>query len=243
MYLRKQPEARKAPSISNQTQTSKLFRLFDLTQELQDKIFAIANPYVEDLKIVFLEAWKRDELRQRQLQGLGYVTRPFPESPVEAWMVSKRWFTAATEAWFAARTFEQDVYNDLDLDKAVGEQFLDRRFGLFFEYARHAVIKYYVEEEDTIEQLGRCRSLKHLEINTLENIFYPLGGKDVYPWEQRYKGSRIVEALSKSGVGALRGLRSIKFAPVCSNCINTPAKKAESGGQFSDCAVMGKNCR
>lgn len=97
-------------------------------------------------------------------------------------MTSKRWFTAAAKAWFGAEAFDQDVSHDPDLDKAVGEQFLDHRFGLFFEYARHDVIKYYVEEEDTIEQLGRSRSLKHLEINTLENIFHPLGDdNDVYP--------------------------------------------------------------
>lgn len=78
------------------------FRLFDLPQELQDSIFALAYQQPEIIRIISKHEWDQQEDERRRRNRSTYTPKPFPPPKVSEWLVSRRFLLAASAAWFAS---------------------------------------------------------------------------------------------------------------------------------------------
>jgi hypothetical protein len=204
------------------------FRLYDLPPELQDTIFEYAYPQCDNLKINFKKTWDLDEQYKRRRKGPNYVRRAFPSLKVETWMVSRRFFRAAAEAWMSAQAFHQQVLGSDDF--TISEAFLLQDNKLFFEFGRHAVVKIENFRDDILPAVARCQNLRSLKLLVNEDLFEPLDRYVKIPWEEGITDDELSRVLSQSDVLALRKLESIPrldhvdFDVTRSHFLNSSAK-------------------
>lgn len=112
-------------------------RLFDLPQEIQDRIFTLAYPETESLSIVPKTSW---ESRQEHTRKLGKVPRPFARK-VDEGMVSKRYFRMAAKAWMTAQKLAK--FSQVKLWQSALYTLLDQKCDIFMDYAKEAHVRMF----------------------------------------------------------------------------------------------------
>ncbi|KAF2766002.1 hypothetical protein EJ03DRAFT_193211 [Teratosphaeria nubilosa] len=81
--------------------------LFSIPQELQDEIFNFAYPREGEMNVICREDWRRRESERKRQDRKNYVKRPFPKSKVDDFMISKKFFLAASRAWVGNQHFAE----------------------------------------------------------------------------------------------------------------------------------------
>jgi hypothetical protein len=152
------------------------FRLFDLAQELQDKIFELA--YTEpNFRIVFKSMWESKQTHVRNTTGKAKVDFPTHASKVNEWMVSKKYFRAAAKAWVDAHTSLEFVRSQMkggfmDMDERFPPMFdMKEGAGLFREFGRAFVVDLYSPETTYISRLSQCRRVQNIIYVVREGYF------------------------------------------------------------------------
>jgi hypothetical protein len=177
------------------------FRLFDLAQELQDKIFQLA--YTEpNFKIVFKSMWESKQTHVRNTTGKAKVDFPTHASKVNEWMVSKKYFRAAAKAWVDAQTFLEFVRSQMkggfmDMDERFPPMFdMEEGAGLFREFGRAFVVDLYSPETTYISRLSQCRRVQNIIYVVREGYFEGIDGG--LAWDIVFTDEELVGLLGQA---------------------------------------------
>jgi len=143
-------------------------------------------------------------------------------------MVSKRFFRAAARAWMSTQAFHQRVLGSDDF--TVSEAFLMKDNKLFYEFARHAVLRIENFRDDFLPSVARCQNLRSLELLVDEGLFEPLDRHARLPWGEAFADEELSKVLSQRDILALRNLENIPrldqidFDVTGSHFLNSPEK-------------------
>jgi hypothetical protein len=174
------------------------FRLFDLAQELQDKIFEFA--YMEpDFTIVYKSTWER---RQKHLRNTGKPKVGFPTHKVNEWMVSKKYFRAAAKAWVEAQTSFEFIRSQVDggLTDA-HERFppmlnMNEGAGLFLEFGRTFVVDMDAPEGVLGSIISKCRRVQNV-IGVVWERYFDMIDRGL-AWEIEFTEEELVGLLERA---------------------------------------------
>lgn len=152
--------------------------LWDLPQELIDMVFNLAFQRPTSSKWIYKGRWDNREEHHKKENFSGYVKKPFPQRKIEDFLVSKRFFTAASQAWFSSGTWSVD---DRNWRFSIVDSFLECENGLFFQYAKK--LKRFSTGYDY--EISKMAGLRELELKIGEDEFDELGLQDRYAWEHQ----------------------------------------------------------
>lgn len=174
------------------------FPLFDLPQELQDQIFALAHPREDDLRLISKRDWD-DRQQHKRKTGGSSVPKPFIPK-VNAWLVSRRYFRQAPNAWMGAQLFSQSH----------SEILLSDNSGLFMEYATDLSIRVFSNlSKHAFGMVARGRSLKTLSVVLSDNIFDEI--QDKLAWTSRLSDTELAFVAEANGMRIAAELHELRF--------------------------------
>lgn len=176
------------------------FPSFDLPQELQDQIFALAHPREDGLRLFSKGEWNARQQHKRKTGGSS-VLKPFIPK-VNAWLVSRQYFRQAANAWMGAQLFSQSRSEILLYDNP----------GLFLEYATDPSIRVFTSfSEHVFEMVARCRSLKTLSVVLADNMFDEI--RDKLAWTSRLSDTELAIVAKANGMRVEAELHELRYVP------------------------------
>ncbi|KAF2166620.1 hypothetical protein M409DRAFT_23254 [Zasmidium cellare ATCC 36951] len=180
--------------------TPKKISLFDLPVELQDAIFDYAYPPIVHLKLTTKACWEADEY-YRCLRRDTHQIRPFPDVKISEFLVSKKFFGTAIEAWMrnqwiqAGSVVRSHVYGD------GAESVITKK-------APNIIVAHTYD----LILLKRCFSaVKRLKLIVDVGEFQELAPR--LPWEVVYDDDEIKTTETSCQVSQFRGLISFEVDP------------------------------
>lgn len=184
------------------------FRLFDLPQELQDEIFALAYPREGHLTVSTKRTWEcqKDHHRKLGRQGpyLSYVFVP----KINEWLVSKRYLRIAAKAWMGAQSFSRPVNKLVSASNIL----LIDNCGLFIDYATEAsVVAFGCFRRWQFKKIAECRSLRILEVEVGDNLFDAVKCK--LAWTSSFTDAELMEVVTANGMVFAPGLQGLHLQP------------------------------
>lgn len=208
------------------TQATKRCYLFGLPQELQDIIFAFAYPMVPGLRLRFKNDWKTEQEKRSKLRGGSSVSGTFKSLKVEEWLVSKRYFLSAANAWIGnqnidAKSAEWSIMH-------FHTYYAKNGFGLFRDYCTCLTLDFrYLDTSDISHsvktELRVCYMLKDLTVLIDHYAFSAIQGK--YPFEVAFEDTELQDLARRMGFGSLQGLRNLKLEARERQYAKTEAKR------------------
>jgi len=199
--------------------------LFELPQELQDLIFSYAYPETQPLKIVFKPTWDQNEEKNRMSHGSDCVTKPFPRLRIEEWLVSKRYFLAAADAWMSIQDF--GAGGGQSWGDSISHTFISAELGLFQTFCIHATVSFDLSykslTEHPIKALKMCCRLRDLKIFVDHQSFSGIAGQ--YAFETLFDDGELRRLVDRSGLGTLQGLRAFSIEAQVDRYVNTALRK------------------
>jgi hypothetical protein len=190
--------------------------LLDLPQELQDMIFELA--YTEPMfKIIYKVNWAAEQTRLRKRTGKPRVE--LPPQKVNEWMVSKRYFQAAAEAWVAAQTSLEAVQNQFWSNPDSLDRFPPMKYsrygsgpdaGLFLDFGRAFIVNFtpYFHRPELILQ---CRKMRCFVGVVYEEFF--LENKRGVAWEVEFTDEELMGVLMGLGFDLPSSVENLFLGP------------------------------
>jgi len=200
-------------SASSSSATSApYFRLFDLPQELQDIVFGFAFQHDGTQRIVFKRAWQTEEDERRRRDRSTFVPKPFPALMVEQWLVSRRFFLAASAACFES----MDPINNPSQQSTCIE-FVFRKGGLCQEFARNLSLDVVHVSGHLIplvmDEMASFRRLRSLVLVVGVGIFEVLEAEGKFAWQDELGEDEFERVLDATRLGSLTGLEKLHLRP------------------------------
>lgn len=174
--------------------------LFGLPQELQDLIFHLAYPEEIGAEFVFLDEWDYIERDRVRIGGSVFDARPSPAPKVQEFLVSKKFFAGAAEAW--VHNQELDEF----LKGVVPSYGIGRSTGIIGDYLTRLKTTFHSNDH----MLHELPSLTELELKADDDFFEvvepKLAGEEVLTTED------LEKTWSASKLELLPRLRVLKLS-------------------------------
>jgi len=203
---------------STNAKPASTFRLFDLPQELQDAIFEFA--YTEPcFKFVSKTMW--DVVQRHTRRSTGKPKVDFPMHKVNEWMVSKKYFRAAAQAWVESQTSFELVRDRLTLPRAeMGQPFpptgrCGRGFELFFEFGKTFPVDLSFWPSALLDPdyrcISLCRRIRGL-IFVVHNEHFDVLERGL-AWEVEFTDEELMSLLERSGFTLPSSVEKMEMLP------------------------------
>lgn len=183
------------------TEDAAPFRLFDLPQELQDQIFELAYPTVDNLSIICRDDFNKEQEHARKLHGRQHQVKTFRH-----WVVSKVFFRAAAKAWFSNQSFPSDT----DVVSGPSQTFIMDSNGVFMDFGTCATICLWGSNRTGVSNtLAKCPLMKHLRVVVWDSLFDVIQHK--LAWEDVLSNTELDTVWNKSGIKFPSTIRTLEF--------------------------------
>lgn len=168
-------------------------------------IFGLAFQRPAHSKTIYRTNWELRENHHKKKNFSGYEKRAFPRRKVEDILVSKRFFTTASQAWFSTHTWTID---HAQWYYSSAYQFLTQENGLFTQYARGLIVNYTCLARPISKMIG----LRELEMQLDEYTFDGLELPDRYAWEHRLEEHELAGLPMLETIGQMTRLNSFSLS-------------------------------